>query len=66
MSYSQYSEHRRPPKIEGVRRVKLADTTGEDELKLEKGWDEASRKVGSGASPNTKRGAFADRLKQRR
>lgn len=63
MAYSQYSEHRRPPAVPKVRRVTLTDTTGEDDLKVQKRFEQASEQAAPKSQPKR---SFADLLKKKK
>src|SRR5262249_40831433 len=60
MAYSQYSEHRRPNAVPKVQKVERSDTTGAQDLKLQKGFAKAAEQAAP--KPAAKR-AFAALLK---
>jgi hypothetical protein len=68
MGYSQYSEHRRPPPAQKVRRVEHYDGTGEDDRKLRKQWekalDEEADRTREANAP--KKRSFSEALKKKR
>ncbi len=63
MAYSQYSEHRRPTAVPKVRRVEHYDATGEEDLKVQRSFEQAMEKAAPPAKPKR---SFADLVKKKR
>ncbi len=63
MASSGYSEHRRPTAVPKVRRVEHYDATGEEDLKVQRSYEQAMEKAGPMAKPKR---SFADLVKPKK